>query len=63
MVKLMQHLEVWEKIFMALAIITSASVMIVNLREGKDYGWQVVSILWIVSCWIKTNRIKELKNK
>ena len=63
MVKLMQHLEVWEKIFMALAIITSASVMIVNLREGKDYGWQVVSILWIVSCWIKTNRIKELENK
>ena len=61
--KLIKHLEVWEKIFMALAIITSASVMIVNLREGKDYGWQVVSILWIVSCWIKTNRIKELENK
>jgi hypothetical protein len=61
--KLMQHLEVWEKIFMALAIITSASVMIVNLKQGLNYGWQVVSILWIVTCWLKTNRIKELENK
>jgi hypothetical protein len=63
MSKLMQHLEVWEKIFMALAIITSASVMIVNLKQGLDYGWQVVSILWIVTCWLKTNRIKDLENK
>jgi hypothetical protein len=63
MSKLMQHLEVWEKIFMALALITSASVMIANLKQGNDYGWQVVTILWIVTCWIKTNRIKELENK
>ena len=61
--KLMQHLEVWEKIFMALALITSASVMIVNLKQGLNYGWQVVSILWIVTCWLKTNKIKELENK
>ena len=61
--KLIQHLEVWEKIFMALALITSASVMIANLKQGLDYGWQVVSILWIVTCWIKTNKIKELENK
>lgn len=61
--KLMQHLEVWEKIFMALAIITSASVMIVNLKQGLNCGWQVVSILWIVTCWLKTNKIKELENK
>jgi len=59
----MQHLEVWEKIFMALALITSASVMIVNLKQGLNYGWQVVSILWIVTCWLKTNKIKELENK
>jgi len=59
----MQHLEVWEKIFMALAIITSASVMIVNLKQGLNCGWQVVSILWIVTCWLKTNKIKELENK
>ncbi len=63
MSKLMQHLEVWEKIFMALALITSASVMIVNLKQGFNYGWQVVSILWIVTCWLKTNKIKELENK
>lgn len=61
--KLMKHLEVWEKIFMALAIIASASVMTVNLREDRDCGWQVVSIIWIVTCWIKTNKIKELENK
>jgi len=61
--KLIQHLEVWEKIFMALAIIASASVMTVNLREGNDYGWQVVAILWIVTSWLKTNKIKELENK
>jgi len=61
--KLIKHLDLWEKIFMALAIITSASVMIVNLKQGLNYGWQVVSILWIVTCWLKTNRIKELENK
>ncbi len=63
MSKLMQHFEVWEKILMALAIIASASVMTVNLKEGSDYGWQVVSIIWIVTCWLKTNKIKELENK
>jgi hypothetical protein len=63
MSKLIQHLEVWEKIFMALALIASASVMTVNLKEGRDYGWQVVAILWIVTCWLKTNKIKELENK
>ncbi len=61
--KLIQHLEVWEKIFMALALIASVSVMTVNLKEGTDYSWQVVSILWIVTCWMKTNKIKELENK
>jgi len=61
--KLIQHLEVWEKIFMALALIASVSVMTVNLKEGTDYSWQVVSILWIVACWMKTNKIKELENK
>jgi hypothetical protein len=61
--KLIQHLEVWEKIFMALALIASASVLTVNLKEGTDYSWQVVSILWIVTCWMKTNKIKELENK
>jgi membrane protein YdbS with pleckstrin-like domain len=61
--KLIQHLEVWEKIFMALALIVSVSVMTVNLKEGTDYSWQVVSILWIVTCCLKTNKIKELENK
>jgi hypothetical protein len=61
--KFKQHFEVWEKILMALALIASASVMTVNLKEGNDYGWQVVSILWIVTCWLKTNKIKELENK
>lgn len=61
--KLKQHFEVWEKILMALALIASASVMTVNLREGNDYGWQVVAILWIVTSWLKTNKIKELENK
>ena len=61
--KLIQHLEVWEKIFMAIALIASVSVLTVNLREGTDYSWQVVSILWIVTCWMKTNKIKELENK
>jgi hypothetical protein len=61
--KLIQHLEVWEKIFMAIALIASVSVMTVNLKEGTDYSWQVVSILWIVTCWMKTNKIKELENK
>jgi hypothetical protein len=63
MSKLIQHLEVWEKIFMALALIVSVSVLTVNLKEGNDYSWQVVSILWIVTCWLKTNKIKELENK
>jgi hypothetical protein len=63
MSKLIQHLEVWEKIFMALALIASVSVLTVNLKEGTDYSWQVVSILWIVTCWMKTNKIKELENK
>jgi hypothetical protein len=48
---------------MALALIASASVMTVNLKEGSDYGWQVVAILWIITCWLKTNKIKELENK
>ena len=61
--KLIQHLEVWEKIFMAIALIASVSVLTVNLREGRDYAWQVVAILWIVTSWIKTNKIKELENK
>lgn len=61
--KLIQHLEVWEKIFMALALIASVAVMTVNLKEGTDYSWQVVSILWIVTCWMKTNKIKELENQ
>jgi membrane protein YdbS with pleckstrin-like domain len=61
--KLIQHLEVWEKIFMALALISAVGVMTVNIREGSDYGWQIVSILWILTCWLKTNRIKELENK
>jgi hypothetical protein len=61
--KLIQHLEVWEKIFMALALIASVSVLTVNLREGRDYAWQIVAILWIVTCWIKTNKIEELENK
>jgi len=61
--KLIQHLEVWEKIFMALALIVSVSVMTVNLKEGNDYAWQVVAILWIVTCWLKTNKIKELESK
>jgi hypothetical protein len=61
--KLIKRLEIWEKIFMALALITSVSVMAINLREGNDYGWQIVSILWIITCWLKTNRIKELENK
>jgi hypothetical protein len=63
MSKLIQHLEVWEKIFMALALIVSVSVMTVNLKEGNDYSWQVVAILWIITSWIKTNKIKELENK
>jgi hypothetical protein len=61
--KLIKHLEVSEKIFMAIALIASVSLLTVNLREGNDYGWQIVSILWIITCWIKTNRIKELENK
>jgi hypothetical protein len=61
--KLIKRLEIWEKIFMALALIASVSLLTVNLKEGNDYGWQVVSILWIITCWIKTNRIKELENK
>jgi hypothetical protein len=61
--KFKQHFEVWEKILMALALIASVSVLTVNLREGNDYGWQVVTILWIVTSWIKTNKIKELENK
>ncbi len=63
MTELIQRLEVWEKIFMALALITSVSVMTVNLKEGTDYTWQVIAILWIVTCWMKTNKIKELENK
>jgi len=61
--KFKQHFEVWEKILMALALIASASVMTVNLKEGNDYAWQVVAILWIVTSWLKTNKIKELENK
>lgn len=61
--KLIQHLKVWEKIGMALSIIVAASIGMVNSKEGEDYAWQVVAILWIVSCWLKTNKIKELENK
>ena len=61
--KLIQHFQVWEKIFMAFALIASISVMIVNIEQGEDYGWQIVSILWILTCWMKTDKIKELENK
>jgi hypothetical protein len=61
--KLIQHLGIWEKIFMALALIAAVSVGMVNAKQGEDYAWQAVTVLWIISNWMKTNKIEELENK
>ena len=61
--KLIQHFTVWEKIFMALALISAVAVGLVNSKQGEDYTWQVVTVLWIISNWMKTNKIEELENK
>lgn len=61
--KLIQHLGIWEKIFMALALISAVAVGLVNSKQGEDYAWQVVTVLWIISNWMKTNKIEELENK
>ena len=61
--KLVQHFVLWEKIFMALALISAVAIAVVNDREGEDYTWQVITVLWIISNWMKTNKIQELENK
>jgi hypothetical protein len=61
--KLIQHFTVWEKVGMALSIIVAMSIGVYNSNQGEDYAWQIIAILWIVSCWLKTNKIEELENK
>jgi hypothetical protein len=52
-----------EYVFMLLAVITTLASIIVNFKSGfTAYAWQLCTLLWIGTAYIKTERIKELEN-
>lgn len=53
-----------EYIFMFLAVATTLASIIVNFKSGFDsYAWQLCTLLWIGSAYIKTERIKDLEKQ
>jgi hypothetical protein len=48
-----------EYVFMLLAVITTLASIIVNFKSGfTAYSWQICTLLWIGTAYIKTRRIE-----
>lgn len=54
-----------ERIFMAIGLITALVAVVYRVSQGfSSYAWPLAAALWILTCWIKTERIESLtKNK
>ncbi len=53
-----------EYVFMLLAVMATLVSIILNFKSGfTAYCWQLTTLLWIGSTFIKTERIKELENQ
>lgn len=48
-----------EYVFMLLAVITTLASIIVNFKSGfTSYAWQLCTLLWIGTAYIKTRRLE-----
>ena len=54
-----------ERVFMAIGLVTALLSTIFRFNEGfHAYGWPLAASMWILTSWIKTERIQSLtKNK
>jgi len=54
-----------ERAFMAIGLVSASFSTIYRFTEGYSvYSWPLAACLWIITCWIKTERIHALtKNK
>lgn len=54
-----------ERVFMALAFVFALISAIASFKQGfYAYAWQLITCVWILTNWIKTERIESLnKNK
>lgn len=54
-----------ERLFMAVGLITALMAVVYRFSQGfSAYAWPLSAALWILTCWIKTERINSLtKNK
>lgn len=54
-----------ERFLMAIGLITAVIAVVCRVTQGFNaYAWPLAATLWILTCWIKTERIESLtKNK
>ena len=54
-----------ERVFMAIGLASALISVVFRFSEGySSYAWPLAAALWILTCWIKTERIQSLiKNK
>jgi hypothetical protein len=54
-----------DRAFMAIGLITALLSTIYRFNDGFNaYGWPMSCAIWILTCWIKTERLQSLtKNK
>lgn len=54
-----------ERLFMIVGVVTSAITVAEKASEGFNaYAWPLAACMWIITCWIKTERLQSLtKNK
>ena len=54
-----------ERFLMAVGLITAIMAVVCRFSQGFNaYAWPLSTTLWILTCWIKTERIESLtKNK
>jgi hypothetical protein len=54
-----------ERVFMVIGLITALIATVVRFSQGfSAYAWPLAAALWIITCWIKTERLKSItKNK
>jgi hypothetical protein len=54
-----------ERVFMSIGLVTALFAMVVRFSQGfSAYAWPLASALWILTCWIKTERLESItKNK
>lgn len=47
-------MKIVEKICMLVAFLSATVSMMLNIKTGESFGWQVITLMWIAIAYFKT---------